>query len=298
MDDFRRYRQQGKQDQGTARNELFSGATQQNYPPPPQNYNYTPQQGGGYGGGYGQPQQGGGYYAPYGQQQQQETEEDIEGIKSQIRTTKQDSVASTQRSLQMINQAEQNAQNTLTKLGEQTQRINYTERQLDLAEAHAERAEAQAAKLKKVNGSMFGFDISNPFTKGKRERKELERVQAMQEEQRLSREQQRSGNWESQQRINDALKHQPSSKSSGYQQGHSSDRSRFQFEADEEDEQLENQIDNNLDALSSGLDRLNAMAVASGEEVRRQNDVLNRIGSKTEGLDQKIVTTTHKLKKI
>ncbi|KAG9289262.1 hypothetical protein G9A89_007507 [Geosiphon pyriformis] len=282
MDDYRRFRQQGNQG---ARNELFQGAT------PNYQSSYSQQQ------GYGQQTYGqGGYPSPYGQQQQQEEEEDVESIKTQIKTTKQESVASTVRSLQMIQQAEENAANTLNKLGEQTQRINYTERQLDLAESHAERADAQAAKLKKINGSMFGFDFSNPLTKGSRRKKELARVAAMHEEQTNSREQMRAGNYESKQRINEAIK--TASHSNYIQPGVSSNRSQFQFEADEEDDQLEDQIDNNLDALSSGLNRLNAMAVASGEEVKRQTEVLERVNNKTGALESRIVVTTAKLKKI
>lgn len=110
---------------------------------------------------------------------------------------------------------------------------------------------------------MFGFDVSNPFTKGKREAKELARVQAMQEEQRASRENMRAGNWESQQRINSALKQVPNP--TGYQSGKSSQahRSKFQFEADDEDNAMEDQLDNNLDKISSGLTRLNAMVCVS-----------------------------------
>lgn len=110
---------------------------------------------------------------------------------------------------------------------------------------------------------MFGFDISNPFTKGKREAKELARVQAMQEEQRASRENMRVGNWESQQRINAAMKQ--GQKPSSYQSGKSSqeNRSKFQFEADDEDNKMEDQLDNNLDQISSGLTRLNAMVCLS-----------------------------------
>jgi protein transport protein SEC9 len=105
---------------------------------------------------------------------------------------------------------------------------------------------------------MFGFDVGNPLTKGKRERAEMARVQAMQEEQRASREQMRVGNWESKQRINEAMKQQ---KPSGYQSGKSSQnsRSKFQFEADDEDNALEDQLDNNLDLISNCLTRLNAM---------------------------------------
>jgi len=279
MDDYRRF-----QNKNSNRDELFKGATNNQYPPP-------------YGGYQQQQYQApyGGYPQPYGQQQ--ETEEDVEEIKSQIKGVKQDSVNSTMKSLQMLEQAERAGQNTLNKLGEQTQRINYTERQLDLADAHAERASEQAAKLKKVNGSMFGFDVSNPFTKGKREAKELARVQAMQEEQRTSRENMRAGNWESQQRINSALKQ---TQNHSYQPGKSSKESRgkFQFEADDDDNALEDQLDNNLDLLSSGLTRLNAMAVATGQEIRNQNDSLGRISGKAENVDNSIVRTTHTLKKI
>jgi len=191
-----------------------------------------------------------------------------------------------------------NAGQTLNKLGEQSQRMNHTELQLDLADAHAEHAADQAGRLKRVNGSMFGFDVSNPFTKGKREASEIARIQAMQEEQRASREQNRAGNWESRQRIDGALKH--TQKPPGYQPGKSSQSSRnkFQFEADDEDNAMEDQLDNNLDAISSGLTRLHGMAVASGQEINRQNETLDSISNKTNALDNRIVGTTHTLKKI
>jgi len=284
MDDYRRYRQSDN----SAKNELFKGATNNQYGGPPPPY-----------GGYQQSQYQapyGGYQQPYGQQE--ETEEDVEEIKSQIHSVKQASVNSTLKSLQMIDEAEQAGRNTLNKLGEQSQRMNHTELQLDLADAHAEHAADQAARLKRVNGSMFGFDVSNPFTKGKREASEIARIQAMQEEQRASREQNRAGNWESRQRIDGALKH--TQKPPGYQPGKSSQSSRnkFQFEADDEDNAMEDQLDNNLDAISSGLTRLHGMAVASGQEINRQNETLDSISNKTNALDNRIVGTTHTLKKI
>jgi hypothetical protein len=108
MDDYRRYRQSDN----SARNELFGGATNNQYPPP------NPY------GGYQQPQYQapyGGYQQPYGQQQG-ETEEDVEEIKSQIHNVKQDSVNSTLKSLQMLERAEQAGQNTLNKLSEQSRK--------------------------------------------------------------------------------------------------------------------------------------------------------------------------------
>ncbi|CAJ0917650.1 16978_t:CDS:2 [Entrophospora sp. SA101] len=122
MDDFRRFREQNN---SSSRNELFAGATNNN--------NQS---------GYGYGQGGGGYPRP---------EEDVEEIKSQIHSVKQDSVNSTQRSLRLIQEAQNSGEKTLNKLGEQTQRINYTENKLELAEIHAQRAADNASKLKKAS---------------------------------------------------------------------------------------------------------------------------------------------------
>ncbi|CAG8846103.1 17367_t:CDS:2, partial [Gigaspora margarita] len=245
------YYRQGENNSAT-REDLFAGATKQ------------------YGSGYGQ----------------QETK-DVEETKSQIRVTKLDSLGSTQRSLQMISDAKATAQSTLNKLGEQTQRLNYAERQTDLTEAHADRAAEQASKLKKVNGSTIGFDISNPFTKKKREAAELARAQAIHEQERASREHMRSGNYESQKRINEPLKQSDKHSHGGPKppSSNSSSRNRFQFEADDEDNQIEDQLDKNVDMLSNGLTQLKCMAEAARKEVMRQNDTLDHLIDKTVGLD-------------
>ncbi|KAF0505192.1 t-SNARE component Sec9 [Gigaspora margarita] len=297
------YYRQGENNSATREN-LFAGATKQygsgygqqvgyQYPPPGGQY---PPPGGQYPppGGY----DGNGGYDSYGQQQQET--EDIEKTKSQIRATKLDSLGSTQRSLQMINDAESTAQSTLNKLGEQTQRINYADRQTDLAEAHADRAAEQASKLKKINGSTIGFDVSNPFTKKKRKAAELARAQAIHEQERDSRMHMRSGNYESQKRINEPLK-QSDKHSHGSPKppsSNSSSRNKFQFEADDDDNQIEDQLDKNVDMLSNGLTQLNHMANAAGEEVRRQNDTLDSLNDKTVGLDNRTFGTTHALKKV
>ena len=50
----------------------------------------------------------------------QETEEDVEGIKQQLRFTKQESVNSTRNALRLAREAEETARNTLGKLGDQS----------------------------------------------------------------------------------------------------------------------------------------------------------------------------------
>ena len=50
----------------------------------------------------------------------EEGEEDVEGIKQQIRTTKQESVNSTRNALRLAREAEETARGTLLKLGDQS----------------------------------------------------------------------------------------------------------------------------------------------------------------------------------
>jgi hypothetical protein len=50
----------------------------------------------------------------------EENEEDVEGIKQQIRTTKQESVNSTRNALRLAREAEETARGTLLKLGNQS----------------------------------------------------------------------------------------------------------------------------------------------------------------------------------
>lgn len=50
----------------------------------------------------------------------EETEEDVEGIKQQMRSTKQESVNSTRNALRLAREAEETARNTLGRLGDQS----------------------------------------------------------------------------------------------------------------------------------------------------------------------------------
>jgi protein transport protein SEC9 len=50
----------------------------------------------------------------------EENEEDVEGIKQQLRFTKQESVNSTRNALRLAREAEETARNTMTKLGSQS----------------------------------------------------------------------------------------------------------------------------------------------------------------------------------
>lgn len=256
---------------------LFGGAKDRyaQKQPPPSN---------GQPGGYGAPPAAGGYGggAAYGAERQltaeEEEEEDVAATKQQIRFMKQSDVSSTRNALRIAQQAEESGRATLARLGAQGERIHNTEKNLDLAASHNRVAEEKAKELKTLNRSMFAVHVANPFTSGSRRE---ERDAQIVEKHRMEREQRdatRQAAFASQQRMEGAFKDvgdagykAPASKAS------LAERSKYQFEADSEDEDMENEIDANLDALSGAAGRLNLLARATGREVDEQNKHIEQI---------------------
>lgn len=72
-------------------------------------------------------------------------------------------------------------------------------------------------------------------------------------------------------------------------------RSRYQFEATESDDELEDELDSNLDEIGMLSSRLNQLGKAMGAEVDSQNARLQRVGDKATTLDTKIFAGTQRL---
>jgi hypothetical protein len=226
---------------------------------------------------------GGGYGEDRQLTAEEEEEEDVNNTKQQIRFMKQEDVSSTRNALRIAAQAEETGRATLARLGAQGERIHNTEKNLDIAANHNRVAEAKAKELKTLNRSMFAVHVNNPFTgKSRREARDREIIEKHQSE-REEREATRSAAFGSQQRMERTFKElQPGDP--GYRPKNSkvslAERSKYQFEADSEDEEMENEIDSNLDALSGAAGRLNLLARATGEEVESQNKLLDRVTDK------------------
>ena len=272
------------------RNALFGGAKDRqkqaaqplsNGRPPP----YT--EGDGYGGGQsgvsGGESQGYGAYEDRQLTAEEEEEEDVLATKQQIRFMKQEDVSSTRNALRIAAQAEETGRNTLARLGAQGERIHNTEKNLDLAANHNRIAENKAKELKTLNKSMFAVHVANPFNASERRRQRDEDIISKHHNERDQREATRAAAFESNQRLEKTFKElKPGD--AGYQanKGKSSlaERAKYQFEADSEDDEMENEIDSNLDALSGAAARLNGLARATGKEVEEQNKHLDRIAGK------------------
>ncbi|KAF9453784.1 synaptosome-associated proteinsynaptosomal-associated protein 25 [Macrolepiota fuliginosa MF-IS2] len=235
-----------------------------------------------------------------------ETEEDVEGIKQQTRFVKQESVNSTRNALRMAREAEETARNTLTRLGDQSEKLANTERHLDVAKGHSLRAEDKTDELKQLNRSIFRPVIT--WNKdGKRAAQEA-KIQARFDDERDERELAMRDIRESQNRLGKATTYGQDEEEelyggrrarTGQQRTDGVEqRKRFQFEATASDDEMEDELDGNLDEISDVTKRLKALGSTMGQELDRQNERIDRITDKTGGLDQRLFRNTERFKKI
>jgi protein transport protein SEC9 len=225
-----------------------------------------------------------GGYGAYGEERQltaeEEEEEDVQATKQQIRFMKQEDVSSTRNALRIAAQAEETGRGTLARLGAQGERIHNTEKNLDIAANHNRIASEKARELKTLNRSMFAVHVSNPFTASSRREARDQEILEKHRTEREQRDATRQDAFGSQQRMERNFKElQPGDQGYRPQQTKQSlkDRAKFQFEPDSEDEEMENEIDSNIDALGHAAGRLNLLARATGKEVEAQNDVIDRV---------------------
>lgn len=243
----------------------------------------------------------------------EQEDEEVEGIKQQIRFTKQESLASTENALRVAAQAEETGRATLLNLGQQSDQLANTERHIEMASINTRRAEDKARKLKQLNRSMFAIHVSKPWGRKKRVEEEEERIRVRHEQERAQLDANRQYAYASQRRVDDAL--QPRASAGGApwnrlgpnkgkkaaeaaQQASVMERARYQFEPDEEDDAMEKQLDKNLDALSHAAGRLHGLAQATNVEVLHQNKKLDDLQDKSDVLDTNMYMNTQRINRI
>lgn len=248
-------------------------------------------------------------------------EEDVEGIKQDLRFTKQESVMSTRNALRLAREAEETALGTLTKLGNQsgtldvairiteiftnlTEKLANTERHLDISKGYSARAADKTDELKQLNRSIFRPVIT--FNKDGKRAAEAAKVQQRYDEERAERERAMLDTRQTQDRLGRAAGYgrQDDEGIAGAGAGsqriktqaqmnlRKEQRKRYQFEATASDDELEDELDGNLDEIHDVTKRLKAMGTAMGQELDQHIDRISRITSKADDLDNKIFTNT------
>ena len=224
-------------------------------------------------------------YGAYGDRQltaEEEEEEDIQATKSEIKFMKQQDVSSTRNALQAAAMAEETGRNTLARLGAQGERIHNTDRNLDVGHNAINMAEDKSKELKTLNRSMFAVHVNNPFTAKDRRIRDEDKIMDRHRLEREQRESTREAAFQSNQRMNQNFKglNDGTQGGSGLPKASLAERAKYQFEADSDDDRMEDEIERNIDELGGAAKRLNKLARAMGEETDAQNAQLLKIADK------------------
>ena len=169
--------------------------------------------------------------------------------------------------------------------------------------------------MKTLNRSMFAVHVNNvnfpstskftiatnslkPFTSAQRT---AERENAVLEQARKDRDERdatRNAAWSSNARAQDQARRLNKQMGGTKTKSSLAERSKYQFEADSEDEEMENEIDSNLDLLHGAAGRLKQLGLAMGEEVDAQNRHIDRIGGKVDTVDDEIALNRSRLDRL
>ncbi|KAJ1656474.1 Protein transport protein S9 plasma membrane t-SNARE [Dispira simplex] len=316
MDDYRKYRNQTTSNQGNpwqSRNSQgTSGST-------------------GYGGSsfsqsYGHPSSIGTQQSPANGDQ-----EEYDYARRQIRSMKQDTLASSRNALRTLQETEQVGAQTINTVGNQTLQLTETTRQLNLANLQTDVALDKTAELKRLNRNFLIPSFKNPFSKAKKREKELKRQQAHQEalDSKKSISLQRT---QDQQRvmnmgcdpsyrfvnddgdIKDAGPDNQTIAQSGYGSpgGYRSqipalsaeERARYTLKADpnlgeeEEDPELENEIHRNNHEMLGALSNLKKMGINMNSELKIQNERLGQMADRSDKISGKINISQYRVDKM
>lgn len=199
-------------------------------------------------------------------------------LQGETKRIQNESVSSSRRALARLNEAQSMGESSLNMLNSQSEQFNRMERKLDEASANAKNVEAKVDHLKSLNKYFF----LPSFGGGKAARRE-EEFKRQQEEQSFQSKtaRQRDEHWNSR---NERV----AKREERFQHSNSGGRSFYSTPEGLERDDTENEIDNNLGQISSGLSRLKMMGLAMNEEMDSQQDQLRRINDRTDATKTKV----------
>ncbi|KAI8916044.1 hypothetical protein EDD86DRAFT_197523 [Gorgonomyces haynaldii] len=197
---------------------------------------------------------------------------DTEFLDYETKRIQGESVHSSRRALSRLNETEQMASNSMNSLNQQSEQLYRMEKKLDETEI---RAKANATKVDSLK-SLNRFFMMPTFGAAKKAQNAQEKMEKELQEQRANHKhsKQRESDWEQRQerqrRYQDDMgRHGGRSDMYTTPQG---------LERDE----YEEEIDSNLNQLSSGLSRLKMMGQAMNDELDSQSSQLHRISDRTD----------------
>ena len=106
---------------------------------------------------------------------------------------------------------------------------------------------------------MWAMQVNNPFTKTRRKGERDDRILETHRTERAERDATRAAAWASANRQAETDRKLRDPQNPATKKSNLAERSKYQFEADSEDEAMEDEIDSNIDALGGAANRLNRL---------------------------------------
>jgi len=147
---------------------------------------------------------------------------------------------------------------------------------------------------------MFAVHVANPFNSAKRAQRKEDDIIDNHKREMEERERIQQSRHEGKKNVSEGLDGGNKGGYGGYGGSAASkaERSRYQFEADESDDEKEKEIEHNLDQLGNITGRLKNLAMATNKEVDRQNKQIDEIIGRTDTVELGIARNTAKLRGI
>ncbi|KAK9464895.1 hypothetical protein V1512DRAFT_267129 [Lipomyces arxii] len=236
---------------------------------------------------------------------------EVDALKAQMKYIKKESLKSSQSARRYAEEAEASGLRTLQMLGEQGDKISEAESSAAVTENNIKLGEDYVNELKTLNRSMFAVHVSNPFNSRRRLQEREQKIKETFHNQQVDRENNRRLQYDTKQRVSAAMGNLPGDRrrqltetelkyreQMAIQKADLAQQSKFQFEADDEDFEMERDVNSTLDDVSAAASRLNSMAKSVNYELTSQNQRVDRLNKKTQDVEINVHLNTTRLAKI
>jgi len=233
---------------------------------------------------------GGGGYGGYGEDRELTEEEQqemaVQDVKKEIIDTQKATIASGQRSMQLVGAGTESAMNIAQSLARQREHLDNAERNIDNSSVHNRIAKEQTRRLDRLNGSMF---VPTGLSNKKKLAALDEQTKVSEQEEMRARDEARTGAYKGRMRMDGVMQDLQRPTTLGAGKANRSRREEFKFEDDDGEQEANNEeIDNQIDQISLGVSALHSAAMMINEEVNDQISQVERITEKSERANDQV----------
>ncbi|PKS10458.1 hypothetical protein jhhlp_002209 [Lomentospora prolificans] len=243
-------------------------------------------------------------YGGYGEQreltEEEQEEQKVQNTMAQTSEVRNESIQSQHRTLQHMYQSIETGRGTLSMLASQGERLQNAERNMDLADNYNAVGFDKTKELQTVNRSMFSVHVSNPFTAKKRAAARDQEVMDRHRMEKEQREATRRNHYSETQTVEQSFRAlEVNDPPPATYTRVPREQNKYIFaDEDSDEDRKEQQINDNLDEMFRATTTMKGIATQLGTVLDQQVGVVDRLGAKTDRVDDGVRRNRNELDKI